>query len=180
MIIQLTQGYVAHVDAEDYDVLMHFHWCAVCHNGILYAQGSVYGRSMFMHRFIMEDPPGVEIDHRDRNSLNNRRHNLRPALHHQNISNAGIRINNTSGFKGVYFHKQIGRWMARVMYLGRHHSCLSHASAEEAARYYNLKAVELHGEFAVLNDVIPRFPSRIRVSNNPRSLKFCTPTGAYQ
>lgn len=58
--------------------------------------------------------PENMIDHIDGNGLNNKWDNLRPATMSQNQHNRGKGKNNTSGYKGVWFHKQIGRWCADV------------------------------------------------------------------
>ena len=162
MIIELTRGFVTHVDDEDYDVLMHFSWYAAKCGEHIYAQGHVYGQKRYMHRFLMGEPVGIEIDHADQDDLNNRRRNLRFAGHHQNLSNRGLQRNNTLGFKGIAFHRNSGLWGVRVKHKGFGHSVGYHATPEEAARYYNLKAAELYGEFACFNEVEPRFPVIVR------------------
>jgi len=157
MIIQLTRGYVTHVDDEDYDMLMHFTWHVITPSGKPYAYGRVFGEDTYMHRFLMGEPKGIEIDHRDHDGLNNRRRNLRFAAHHQNLSYRGCNSNNTSGFKGVHKHDS-GLWKATIWCLGSAHSVYS-KTREEAARHYNKMAVKYHGEFALLNDVTPIFPT---------------------
>ena len=71
-----------------------------------------------------EIAPGEMVDHIDRNPLNNTRQNLRLATNAQNQHNTGKWATNTSGYKGVFWHKHAQRWKAvikigkRVMWLG--------------------------------------------------------------
>ena len=94
-----------------------------------------------------------EIDHRNRNQLDNRRRNLRPAQHGHNIANSGLRVNNTSKFKGVSWRKDRCKWRAYIVvnYKQKH---LGHfASKTRAAKAYNRAALRYFGAFAVLNAV---------------------------
>ena len=161
MIVQLTQGYVAHVDRADYPLVMFFKWCVSRgHGRNLYAETRSCGRKFYMHRFLMGEPDGVEVDHRDRDGLNNRRKNLRLSDRSKNLANCGIRSDNTTGFKGVYFFggTRKKKWCAKVVHRGKTHYAGYHATPAIAARHYNAKARELHGEFASFNNVTPRFP----------------------
>ena len=88
------------------------------------------------------------IDHRDGNPTNNRWDNLRPATSSENSANRRRGRNNKSGFKGVFWCKRHGGWLARIQkdrrtrYLGRF------ATAEEAHEAYVAAARLLFGEFA--------------------------------
>lgn len=61
--------------------------------------------------------------------------------------------NNTSGFIGVYYRKQNGRWMAKIGFNGKLLALGDYGTPEEAARARDAKAVELHGDCAKLNFV---------------------------
>lgn len=88
------------------------------------------------------------VDHADMNTINNRIGNLRNATKSQNNSNMRARSTNVSGLKGVYLHKQTGKWCAeiRVNYK-KHYLGLFHTK-EEAHHAYKEAADRLHGEFA--------------------------------
>lgn len=86
-------------------------------------------------------------DHIDRNGLNNQRDNFRPCSASQNGINQKRRKDNTSGFKGVSWHKPSRSWQARL----RQKVLGFFSDAESAARAYNEAAFREFGEFAVLN-----------------------------
>lgn len=115
------------------------------------------GHTVQMHRVIMGDPEGMEVDHIDGNGLNNRRNNLRICTRLQNSRNQGIRKNNTIGFKGVLYYKpgnRVKRYSA-VIYVNWKPICGGYfLTAVEAAKRYNELALIHHGEFAKLN-IIP-------------------------
>lgn len=143
--IPLTKGYSATVDDQDYERVSQFNWNAALSKGKIYARRAQEPRGM--HRFILGVGPEVEIDHRDRNTLNNQRDNLRPCTHAQNVRNVGPRKDNSSGYKGVTWDKENNKWRAQIgrVKLGRFSNVI------EAAHAYDAKAKELYGEFAYLN-----------------------------
>lgn len=150
--IPLTKGKVALVDDEDFEYLSQWKWIAFLKKGIYYAQRQqwVNGRNAIipMHRAILNNPDS-EVDHRDRNGLNNQRANLRLCTRSQNTMNRGKPKHNKSGYKGVrtvngYIRAEIGCNGQRY-YLGNFPDLVT------AAKAYDAKAKELHGEFACLN-----------------------------
>lgn len=113
-----------------------------------------------MHRVILERmiaplklEKGQEVDHIDGNGLNNQRSNLRRATPSQNGANKGKKSNNTSGYKGVYYHPLSGLWAARVQFNKKVYSAGYFKTPEEAHEAYKIKAKEIHGEFANFGDV---------------------------
>jgi AP2 domain/HNH endonuclease len=153
--IPLTKSKVALVDDEDFDLVSEHSWYA--HDkrdgGLFYARASISGgRKILMHNLVLgESSPDNQIDHRNGNGLDNRRINLRFATPQQNRRNQKLRSNNTSGYKGVSWHKKAGKWMAYItpykkrLYLGLF------INKEEAARVYDNAAKKYFGEFARLN-----------------------------
>ncbi len=158
--IPLTQGKVALVDDEDFDRLNCFKWHFFTKNKRTqkgYARRRVYpGRRedayfLRMHRFIMEAPKGLQVDHRDCDGLNNQKSNLRAATHPQNCYNKEIGPRNTSGYKGVVWDKQHKKWRAQIKFQRKYYCLGLFQKAEDAARAYDAKAIELFGEFAHTN-----------------------------
>jgi HNH endonuclease/AP2 domain len=88
------------------------------------------------------------IDHRDGNPLNNRWTNLRLSTCTNNAANRKRYRSNTSGYKGVSFHRRMRRWTAYISRGGRRYNLGSFATAEAAHEAYVAKARELFGEFA--------------------------------
>jgi hypothetical protein len=126
--IPLTQGKFALVDDEDYESLSRHKWyyCRAAHARTGYAYrmlGPRVGRiQVRMHGVLLSAPPGMQIDHRNRDGLDNRRSNLRLVTSTGQILNRGLNKNNTSGVKGVTWDRSKAKWAARigVRYRTRH------------------------------------------------------------
>ncbi len=89
-----------------------------------------------------QDPGRLLIDHRDGDTLNNAPGNLRAATDSENTTNS--RRKNGSGYRGVVFHKESGRWFAKIQ-----KSLGYYDTKEEAARAYEAAAESLHRDFAL-------------------------------
>jgi len=113
--------------------------------------GAGRGRNVRMHRVILGAPPGAEVDHINRNRLDNRRSNLRLATRGENARNCKRNTSNTSGYKGVGFNHLAGRWAASVVFEGRTFWVGLFGTPQEAAFAYDFAATALHGEFAATN-----------------------------
>lgn len=108
-----------------------------------------------VHRIIWKlvsgDDPTAEIDHKDQNGLNNRWRNLREATRSQNATNmGGLRPNNTSGYKGIYWHARERRWEAKIRAHGKRIYLGSFITKEKAYEAYVAAAKHFHGEYANL------------------------------
>jgi hypothetical protein len=145
--IPLGDGLYACVDAADYERLSRWTWYTV--NG--YAARTEKKKLLYMHREIMQAPPGMIVDHINHNKLDNTRPNLRPCTGAENQRNQRKKRGSFSRYKGVGFSKDRGKWYGQIKMLGTD-IWLGYFSSEiEAARAYDRKAVELFGEFANLN-----------------------------
>jgi hypothetical protein len=117
----------------------------------LYVRAHLGGRGggqVYLHRFILDPPNGLEVDHVSRDALDNRRSNLRICeFRAQNRWNIGFRKANTSGFMGVSFSKITGRWAAKFRHQGRSVHLGLFETAEEAATARNTAVAKLRGEF---------------------------------
>ena len=139
------------VDDADFEHLNQFHWHTDRYGVVSSWFGSKDNKRMLMSRFIMNAPDNLEVDHKDGNRLNNQRSNLRFATSSQNKMNRGPRIDNTSGYKGVSWHKQRKKWTARIMANDKYISLGLFNNILDAAKSYNLAAKKYHKEFAWLS-----------------------------
>jgi len=154
-LIQITQGKCAAiVDNDDYAYLMQWRWC---YDGVYAFRNGCEGytaKRIFMHRKILERMGFRNFtfsDHVNRNGLDNRRCNLRPATYSQSSWNRGIQKNNTSGYIGVSRKRR--KWRVQINVNGRKRYLGCYDDPKEAAKVYNKAAFKYRGEFAVLNEV---------------------------
>ena len=148
-LIPLINGGDVMVDDEDYEAMCCWKWRRHMHG---YAErSSSANRPRLMHRLLMGNPDGMQIDHRNGNRLDNRRANLRLASHSENLHNRGRSTNNTSGFKGVSWDVDREMWRATILVAGRWRQIGRFATKEDAARAYDAESVLMLGEFAVTN-----------------------------
>lgn len=154
--IPLSRGLVALVDVEDYARLMNYTWHAIMRDerpGWVYAASSarVGGviKRFYMHQLVANAWPGEVVDHVNRNSLDNRRANLRICKYWQNTVNSRAKIGR-SGFRGVSAHPS-GTWHVALRHDGKRVNVGTFRDAEEAARAYDEAALKYHGAFASLN-----------------------------
>lgn len=157
MRIPLTQGRYAIVDEEDYaEISKHKWYLSRGGTGRTYAARTYRENgnreTVKMHNQIMKPPPGLYVDHKSGDSLDNRRANLRICTHAENQHNQRTWTKKKSSeFKGVYWNRQLKRWIARINLNGnrKHLGCFH--SEDAAAQAYDLAATTLFGEFARTN-----------------------------
>jgi hypothetical protein len=106
-----------------------------------------------MHRLIMDNPEGLDVDHKNGNGLDNRKCNLRSCSRLENNLNRAKRSDNTTGFKGVIIDKRKTgeKFLSRICMDGNTFLLGYFKTAIEAAKSYNEAAIKFHGEFARLN-----------------------------
>jgi hypothetical protein len=155
-LIKLSKGYYTTISKEDADLTLYKWHASVRQNhSSVYAVGKNGGdKSTAMHRVVMERVLGRPlineevVDHIDNDSLNNTRENLRVATFSQNLANSSKSSKNTSGWKGVCFHKGRKRWQATIGVEGRSVYLGIFDTPEEAHAAYCQAAKEHYGEFA--------------------------------
>lgn len=151
--LPLARGLVTLVDDQDAERLDGRPLWATRRRNTLYVQLTEGGRSVYLHRWLLEvTDRRVLVDHADGHGLNNTRRNLRRADNVTNRANAPG-CGGRSTFKGV-FPTGSGRWRAQLTVAGVRRSLGTFATDIEAALAYNEAAFEAHGDFAHLN-VIP-------------------------
>lgn len=104
-----------------------------------------------MHRLIMNAKKGIQVDHINRDTLDNRRQNLRFATPSQNAANKIIGENNKSGFKGVFWDRYSNSWHAKIKVNYKQIHIGFFKTPEDAAKAYNQVALKHFGKFALLN-----------------------------
>lgn len=120
-----------------------------------YCRVKVGAKSYLLHRviYLMHNPDHEgDIDHINRDKLDNRIENLRACNRPQNVVNSKVRSDNTTGYKGVIFHKASGKYQAQTMYFGKRVHIGLFETAEEAARAYDETVSKLFEGFATLNN----------------------------
>lgn len=178
------EGFFAVVDEADAPRILQHQWRVSgnkkkrTYYAIRYDRG---GRCIRMHWAIKHCPRGKRLDHINGDGLCNTRRNLRIATFAENARNKiKKRAGGTSKYKGVSWDKSRGLWRVMIMkdykaiFVGRA------KTQEEAANIYNLKAKELHGDFAKENQIqdLVYGSRRIRVvgKNSPiRNFKLPPP-----
>lgn len=114
-----------------------------------YLQVSVDGKLCLLHRlawlYVHGEFPEGTIDHIDRCKTNNAITNLRDVSQQVNMTNLPVARNNRSGFKGVFFRKDAGKYFASVshkgkrLHVGVYDTASAASSAYELARYFLLR-----------------------------------------
>lgn len=96
----------------------------VCKNGYRYI--SIGNKEHLAHRLawliVHGQWPVGELDHINRNRSDNRLCNLRDVSHSDNCRNTPTRRHNTSGHRGVYWHKPSGLWLVLAHLRGKQYS----------------------------------------------------------
>lgn len=122
-----------------------------------YMNYNIDGKLYFLHRlaflYIEGQFPDHHVDHINNIKTDNAWVNLRTSTHQQNMMNRKIQLNNTSGYKGVYFDKRCSKWHVRLGLNNKRISLGYFNCKHEAAKVYNKAALKYFGEFSYLNDV---------------------------
>lgn len=153
--IILSNGQRVLVDDQDWPRLSRYPWFPSGRNGLYPAcsQATMIAAgfsSRQMHRIIMQAPPGKHVDHRNGDTFDNRRANLRWATRQQNAhKRAGH--DKTSRYKGVYWRSDKGRWISQVVVGGKAYYGHLRDVEQEAARDADRLMRQRHGAFAYLN-----------------------------
>lgn len=145
----MTQGFEAIIDSSMIPLVDQFNWWPKKDKRATYARTKKIhnGKTIYLHRLIMDAPDHLEVDHINSNPLDNRKENLRLATHKENMRNSRINENSTTGLKGVMKIKNYNKWVAHIsinnkkVYLG------IFDSANDAAVAYTEASNKFHGEF---------------------------------
>lgn len=167
IVIPLTQGKAALIDAEDYERVSQHRWHAnydkrdgrwtartKIPSGYRFSSSGniITGQTvLLLHVLIMEQK---YIDHVNGNPLDCRKSNLRSATDHQNMANTNRLKTNTSGYKGVSWVKSRQKWYVYIQVHGIRMHIGYYDDPKDAARAYDTAAVECFGAFARTNEML--------------------------
>jgi hypothetical protein len=145
------------IDDEDRDLVSAHTWCINYQKGNEKMHGvftKIYRNkkqtTLYIHHLV--SGPGL-TDHINGNVLDNRKCNLRKCTRAENIRNSPKRKTNTSGYKGVSWHKQHNKWASSIRLNNKDIHLGYYTDIIEAAKAYNEAAQKYHGEFAWINEV---------------------------
>lgn len=137
------------IDTEDVEKIKKYKW-HLAYRG--YVKTNLNGTQVGIQHIVlgMQSNRKIQIDHKNRDPLFNRKTNLRACTQTENLWNSKKQKNNTSGYTGVYWHK-CKRWQAMICIKNKLVHLGLFKSKIEAAKAYN-KAVKKHRDkFAYLN-----------------------------
>lgn len=150
-MIPIGNNIFCKVDSLYFDMFMKWHWI-ICGNNYVGRSQRVGRKNKWisMHRMLCDSSMGT-VDHINKDTLDNRRHNLRPATYSQN--NAFSKRISKSKYRGVWWDSKRKRFRVSGRH-GEKKKIIGYFKDEkEAAKSYNEWAIKYHGEFAVLNHV---------------------------
>ena len=138
-------GY-AIIDAEDYDIASKYKW-HMDDEG--YAEG--IDSKTVLHRIVMHTPKDKHVDHKNFDTLDCRKSNLRLCTKGENNQHVTKRKNNKSGYKGVHWATSNKKWRSAISINGNTKVLGYFDDLKQAARAYDKAALHYFGEFAKLN-----------------------------
>lgn len=165
MKLSTKNGYVFQVDDEDLSLSTEKGWCGCIHSHkrqdgkygnvfkyiVRHSSGNGRRKNQYLHRMIVNAPKYAKVDHKNGDTLDNRRSNLRICSTAENVRNSVKISRNTSGYKGVSFLRRTSKWKVTITVNGDHKHLGYFSTREAAAMAYNVAAEKYFGEFAKLN-----------------------------
>lgn len=148
--IPLTQGQVALVDDADFERFGKMNWCVNPRkSGGFYATRRVNRKTSYMHREIMGVTDRLMVvDHKNHDTLDNRRKNLRVCTNSQNAMNkSGAKSNSKSGIRGVCWSEKYKKWLPQISINGKQTNLGCFDRKEDAIAAYAAANKKHYGEF---------------------------------
>ena len=148
------------IDIEDWENIKQYRWFLSYQSkrNKFYVMAFLYLNQkrihIKLHRLILNvTNPKIQVDHRLGDTFDNRKEMLRKCTSVENTRNQIIRKNNTSGYKGVCWRRDIKKWQTRICVNNKNKSVGFFKNKEKAALAYNKAALKYYGEFAKLNQI---------------------------
>jgi len=142
----------AKVDDEDFEILNTHKWYYSSARGKMYTSRNIRingkRKRLYMHTAILGKVASKEIDHRNGDTLDNQRCNLRHCTHAENSQNRKINANSTSGFKGVSWDNNNKKWKSRITHNGKLIHLGLFPCLTKAVKCYTEAAKKYHGNFS--------------------------------
>jgi len=147
-------NFIILIDDEDFERISKHSWSISKNGKYIRVETRIKSKLIRLHRFILNLKPGdPEVDHRDRNPLNNQKNNLRVCSREENMRNIKFStIENKTGYIGVYRNHGNGKYRACCSINNKtYHISGNFDTAEEAAKARDKYVLTISGEFTVLN-----------------------------
>ena len=136
-------------DLEDYGLIKDYFW-NINNMGYVYClvwKGNKC-KNLFLHKLVMNCPNNKQVDHINRDKLNNRKSNLRICMAKENYRNRGANSRNTSGVIGVCFDKKSNKWKSQIWVDGKSIYLGTYEDKNEAIKVRLAAEKKYFGEFA--------------------------------
>lgn len=143
-------GNYAIVDDEDFEKISKYKWYCLKMDERYYPSTTIKGKETLLHRFILNvTDKYIEVDHKNHNTLDATKENLRLATRLQNSHNIR-KYKGKLPYKGV-FQAPSGKYIAYIKNDNIKYNLGTYNTQKEAALVYDFAAIKYHGEFACLN-----------------------------
>lgn len=143
------------IDLDDVDRCKEYKWAigkSKSNKGKYVKYYVVSGsEGLLLHRFLMNPDKNMVVDHIDGDTMNNRKSNLRVCETKENLRNSKMRINNTSGHKGVIWYKNTNKWVAYIMVDYKHKTLGYFDDIEDAIKTRKNAEEKYFGEYSYEN-----------------------------
>ncbi len=130
--LQLTQNRVTILDDNVYDKVKDFSWF---YSKKGYAVGRMGTKKLiYLHRVVIGASKGEEVDHINRNKLDNRLVNLRVCTHQENMVNVAMHSDNRTGYKNIHWYASRNKWLVQIMRDGKKYYLGYYKNIDEAVK----------------------------------------------
>ena len=142
------------IDNDDYDAINKYKWSITKPRNTYYAVREFNKKSTLLHRFLLNvKKRNKHVDHINGNGLDNRKENLRICTCKENNRNSKLSKNNTSGYKGVSWAKNMNKWESYITADRKRYGLGYFKCKHDAAMAYNTAALKYHKDYASLNEI---------------------------
>jgi hypothetical protein len=143
--------HTVYVDEQDVELVSKHTWHINNYGYVMtFIRSGTKYQGVSLHRLLV-NPGNLQVDHINRNRLDNRRSNLRVCTSHQNRLNTSIAPTSISGYRGVCIARKAFRVRITINHV--RHDYGNYACRHHAAVVANIALRTLHGDFCSLNKV---------------------------